>query len=408
MPIALELTEMNENNNIIPQGWTTKSLAQVGTFFKGKGITKAEIVETGKPCIRYGQIYSEYNYFVEEFKSFINETSAKNSERIFKNDLLFAGSGETLADIGKCVAYIKDDEAYAGGDIIILRTTSEDAHYLGYLFNSDEFKKQTYKLGQGHSVVHIYSSSLKNIKVALPPLPEQQKIAKILATWDKAIKLQQQLIDNKKQYKKAVMKKLLSGEVRFKGFNDIWRLKSLDELAIFKNGKGHETVVVENGKFVIINSKFISTEGKVTKYTNHNLSPLGKQEITLVMSDIPNGKALAKCFFIEQDDKFSLNQRICSLKSKIGTDSRFLFYLLNRNQYFLGFNNGVSQTNLRKDEVLECPLMIPKIDEQQKIAAFLSKIDKEIKALENELISFQKQKQGLMQQLLTGKIRVKN
>ncbi|MBE0392159.1 restriction endonuclease subunit S [Flavobacterium sp. PL002] len=395
---------MNKN---IPQDWQIKTLDQIGSFSKGKGITKAEIVETGKPCIRYGQIYSEYNYFVEEFKSFINDESASNSERIYKNDLLFAGSGETLEDIGKCVAYIKDEEAYAGGDIIILRPNSQDAHYLGYLLNSDEVKRQTFKLGQGHSVVHLYSSSLKNLKVTIPPLPEQQKIATILSTWDKAIALQQQLIANKKENKKAVMKKLLTGEVRFNGFKEIWKLKSLEEVALFKNGKGHETVVDENGDFIIINSKFISTEGNVVKYTNHNLSPLLKNDITLVMSDIPNGKALAKCFLIEEDDKYSLNQRICSLKTEDGTDSKFLFYLLNRNQHFLGFNNGVSQTNLRKDEVLECPLMMPSIGEQQKIASFLTGIDQEINALQNTLLVLQKQKQGLMQQLLTGKMRVK-
>lgn len=400
---------MTKNNNTIPQGWTAKSLGQIGTFLKGKGIAKVEIIETGKPCIRYGQIYSEYNYFVEEFKSFINEASANNSERIYKNDLLFAGSGETLEDIGKCVAYIKEEEAYAGGDIIILRPYSEDAHYLGYLLNSDEVKKQTFRFGQGHSVVHIYSSSLKHLNISLPPLPEQQKIAKILATWDKAIVLQQKQIIEKKQYKKAMMKKLLTGEVRFKSYEtNKWRLKSLEEVAYFKNGKGHETVVEENGDFIIVNSKFISTEGYIIKRTNHNLSPLIKDEITLVMSDIPNGKALAKCFLVQESNKYSLNQRICSLKAKEGTDSHFLYYILNRNQYFLGFNNGVSQTNLRKEEVLECPLMMPIIDEQKKIATFLAGVDREIKALERELVTIQKQKQGLMQQLLTGKVRVKN
>lgn len=395
-------------NTTIPSGWKIKTLDQIGTFLKGKGITKSEIVETGKPCIRYGQIYSEYNYFVEEFKSFINDISAKNSNPIFKNDLLFAGSGETLEDIGKCVAYIKSDEAYAGGDIIILRPHSEDAHYLGYLLNSDEVKKQTFKLGQGHSVVHIYSSSLKNLKITLPLYQEQQKIAQILSTWDKAIVLQQKLIIQKQQNKKAIMKKLLTGEVRFKGFeNSQWRLKSLEEIATFKNGKGHENVVIEKGAFFIVNSKFVSTNGNVIKQTNHNLSPLNKNEITLVMSDIPNGKALAKCFYINEDDKYTLNQRICSMKAKDGTNSFFLYYLLNRNQYFLGFNNGVSQTNLRKDEILECPLMMPSIIEQQKIAAYLNSIDKEINVLEKDLIAMQKQKQGLMQQLLTGKLRVK-
>lgn len=412
---------MTKNDNIIPQGWTIKPINQVFEFISTSSFSRNEIDyeidDESIYYIHYGDIHATYKNAVLDFDTearipVLKKEIKSSINYLEEGDLIIADASEDYEGVGEALELfnIKDKKAIAGLHTFALRDKNNDtAHgYRAYLFKNPEVKKRLKTIATGSKVYGISKGNLEKFKIILPPLPEQQKIAKILATWDKAIKLQQQLVDNKKQYKKAVMEKLLTGEVRFKGFSERWRLKSLDELAIFKNGKGHETVVDENGEFIIVNSKFISTEGNVVKRTNHNLSPLNKNEIALVMSDIPNGKALAKCYFIDEDDRYSLNQRICSLKSKTGVDSKFLFYLLNRNQYFLGFNNGVSQTNLRKDEVLECPLMTPTIEEQQKIASFLSKLDREIFALENELLSFQKQKQGLMQQLLTGKIRVKN
>ena len=104
-----------------------------------------------------------------------------------------------------------------------------------------------------------------------------------------------------------------------------------------------------------MNSKFIASEGKVKKYSIKNLSPLLCNDITMVMSDVPNGRALAKCFIIDYENKYTLNQRICGLKLKISIDNhKFMFYSLNRNKGFLKYNDGVSQTNLRKSEVLNC------------------------------------------------------
>ena len=385
---------MTKSNNPLPQGWQIKTLAQIGTFSKGKGIAKVEIVETGKPCIRYGQIYSEYNYFVEGFKSFINETSANNSERIYKNDLLFAGSGETLEDIGKCVAYIKDDEAYAGGDIIILRPNSEDAHYLGYLFNNDEFKRQTYKLGQGHSVVHIYSSSLKNVKVALPPLPEQQKIAKILATWDKAIALQQKLISNKKENKKAVMKKLLTGEVRFKGFNDEWKEVKFGDISIKKSSSlSANSIELSNGDY-----KVYGANGLLQCVDFY------KEEEPYI-SIVKDGAGVGRTLMC--DAKSSVLGTLDIIKPKKNVDLYFIF-LLTKRVNFLKYVIGSTIPHIYfKDYSLE-KIKLPSYDEQVKISSLLFGIEKEINALQIELIALQKQKQGLMQQLLTGKVRVKN
>src|SRR5690606_13463903 len=150
-----------------------------------------------------------------------------------------------------------------------------------------------------------------------------------------------------------------------------WHLRSLGDIAFFQNGKGHENYIVENGAYIVVNSKFISSEGKTIKFSNSNLSPLSKGEIVMVMSDVPNGKALGKCFLIDKNETYTLNQRICSIKAKEGVCNRFLYYILNRNSYFLSFDNGVGQTNIKKDEVIECPLNLPSIEEQTAIAEVL-------------------------------------
>jgi type I restriction enzyme S subunit len=127
----------------------------------------------------------------------------------------------------------------------------------------------------------------------------------------------------------------------------------------------------------------------------------------MVMSDVPNGKAIAKCFHVMKNCVYTVNQRVCILRTK-NTNSKFLYYLINRNPYYLTFDDGIKQTNLRKDDVLGCSLLIPaKLEEQKKIASMLSICDNEIQILQTQLYALKKQKKGLMQVLLTGKKRVK-
>jgi type I restriction enzyme S subunit len=182
-----------------------------------------------------------------------------------------------------------------------------------------------------------------------------------------------------------------------------WDLKRLLDISDFSNGKAHEQSIDEAGDFVVVNSKFISTEGKIFKNSNQAISPLVKGDIALVMSDIPNGKALAKCYLIEADNKYTLNQRICSINTKV-CDNLFLFYVLNRNKYFLSFDSGAGQTNLRRNEVLDCPLAIPStIVEQTSIATALSDIDELISQVEKLIDKKKAIKQGVMQELLKPK-----
>ena len=127
------------------------------------------------------------------------------------------------------------------------------------------------------------------------------------------------------------------------------------------------------------------------------LFPLHKNDIVMVMSDVPNGKALAKCQLIDEDNKYTLNQRICSF-DKYDYNPIFLLYLLNRHQYFLDFNDGNGQTNLRKNDILECRLINPPAEMQEQFDAFVNQVDKSKVAVQKALDEAQLLFDSLMQE----------
>ena len=201
--------------------WKRKCLKEIGTFSKGQGISREESHSGSISAIRYGEIYTSHNEYIKEFYSFISENIAKCSKLLKKGDLLFSCSGETKEDIGKCVAFISDIIAYAGGDIIILSPQIEcDSKYLGFLMNSYAINKQRYGFGQGDSIVHISADSIGQIEVNLPTLPEQKAIADVLSAADEEISLLQKGLEQEKLKKKSLMQLLLTGIVRVKNLQE--------------------------------------------------------------------------------------------------------------------------------------------------------------------------------------------
>jgi type I restriction enzyme S subunit len=184
-----------------------------------------------------------------------------------------------------------------------------------------------------------------------------------------------------------------------------WNTKTIGEISYFYNGTAHESIVDENGRWILVNSKFISTESEVVKHVSKCLHPCYINDILMVMSDVPNGKAIAKCFIVNEDNKYSLNQRICRF-SIFNGNPRFIYYALNRNPYYLSFDDGVKQTNLSKKEVINCPLSFPPLEEQSRIASALTSVDNLLSSLDKLIAKKRDIKQGAMQQLLTGKTRI--
>ncbi len=190
-------------------------------------------------------------------------------------------------------------------------------------------------------------------------------------------------------------------ELRFPEYENEgeWKENVVSQVAEYENGKAHEQDITENGKYIVVNSKFISTDGEVRKFSNFANCLAKKEDILMVLSDVPNGRAIAKCFYVDKNDTYTVNQRICKI-TPVKSNSRFLLYLLNRNKFFLAFDDGVKQTNLRNEDVLNCPIILPKNSkEQQKIASCLSSLDEVIAAHSQKLDALKEHKKGLMQNL---------
>lgn len=252
-----------------------------------------------------------------------------------------------------------------------------------------------------------YISAYQNLTVPFPKPKEQQKIAACLSSLDEVITAESQKLDILQDHKRALLQNLLPQEreavpkFRFNDFKDSgdWEETTLTQVADYENGKAHEQDIEDKGHFIVVNSKFISTDGEVKKFTNNAFCPTTKGDVLMVLSDIPNGKAIAKCFLIEEDNRYTVNQRICRITPR-NLNSKILYYLLNRNSYFLAFDDGVKQTNLRKEDVLNCPFLIPSDPkEQEKIAETLSSIDDLINAQSQKMEALKLHKKGLLQGL---------
>lgn len=194
--------------------WRNCLLSDVATPSKGKGIRKDEVVADGLPCVRYGEIYTRHQDYIRGFYSFIPADVAKKSELLRRGDLLFAGSGETAEEIGKCVAFLSDEEAYAGSDIVIFRPISENPMYLGYLMNETAIASQKARLGHGDAVVHISARNLGRLEVRLPSIDEQTAIAAVLSDMDAEIAALEQRRDKTRKLKQSMMQELLTGRIR--------------------------------------------------------------------------------------------------------------------------------------------------------------------------------------------------
>ena len=380
---------------VIPEDWEVKKLEDLcaknglvrGPF--GGALKKEFFVEKGI------KVYEQKNAIyrnVELGDYFIDEKKFKELGRfeLFPNDFIVSCSGT----IGKI--YLIPPNAPKGiinQALLKIKTDNSvvSEPYFFYYFDWEKFQEKIIDNTQGGAMKNLVGMSIfRGTKIPLPPTKaEQTAIAAALSDADALIQSMEKLIAKKRLIKQGAMQKLLKPK-------EGWVVKKLREIAFFTNGKAHEQFIDAAGDYIVVNSKFISTKGEIFKNASISLCPLNIGDITMVMSDIPNGKALAKCFIIPKSGKYTLNQRICALRTET-LDTIFLTFVMNRNKYFLAFDSGTGQTNLKKQDVLECPINLPPTKKEQiAIAKVLSDMDAEISALETKLAKYKQIKQGMM------------
>ena len=186
--------------------WEENRLEEIADFYKGKGISKADISPNGtQPCIRYGELYTVYGEVINDVIS----STDLSTENIFlsnSGDVIIPSSGETKIDIATAACVVQENVAL-GGDLNVIRS-EQNGIFLSYYLNG-ALKYNIAKVAQGDTVVHLYKHNLESLDLALPPLPqEQQKIADCLSSVDELITAQAQKIEDLKAYKKGLMQQL--------------------------------------------------------------------------------------------------------------------------------------------------------------------------------------------------------
>jgi type I restriction enzyme S subunit len=274
--------------------------------------------------------------------------------------------------------------------------------------------KQIERILVGSSYPAINSKDIKNILFPLPPLPEQQAIATALSDIDGLINSLQKLIDKKKKIKQSAMQELLTGKRRLEGFSGEWVEVSLKDVAKFFKGKGLAKSDISNGgKYKCIHYGELFTVYKeniksVISRTSINEGAFLSKENDVLMptSDVtPNGLAKASCI---QENNVILGGDILIIRSDDNIDGVFLSNVIRYNEsQVLKLVSGITVYHLyasdMKNFYFRCP---PTKAEQTAIANILSDMDSEIEALERKLNKYKDIKQGMMQELLTGRIRL--
>ena len=396
---------------VIPEDWEIKYIEDIAEVKGGKRLPLGhELTEaiTPYPYIRVtnmsmgGLNDKQILYVPSEVQPKIKNYT------ISKDDLYIAVAGNTLGMVGTIPAKFDGANLTENADKIC--NIKMNKEFLLFVLMSDLIQNVIQNEITTNAQPKLALTRIKKFRILFPPLKEQEKIAQILTTWDEAITKQTELLRAKELLKIALMQKLLSGEVRFNGFNDEWEIFSLNE--VLKERKTYQSKGLE------LEHVSLTKEGVVPKSERYERDFLvkgeDKQYKITKLNDICYNPANLKfgviCKNTYGDGIFS--PIYVTFETKKGFNIDFLGYFLTWSDFInkvRRFEEGTvyERMAVNPKDFLSFKTKLPSLPEQQKIAEVLSLADDEINLLKNELEELKLQKKALMQKLLTGEVRVK-
>ena len=316
--------------------------------------------------------------------------------------------GKIRPELGK-VVYL-GFEGICSADIYPLKPLENlESQYLKYALMDSRFYQFAVSVSMRTGMPKINREDISSYYFALPPKYEQEKIAEVLTIWDKAINLKQKLISEKEKQKQGLCERLLSGNVRLKGFKDKWEKVKLGSVLDTIDKKAIVTPVDYKLLTVKLHVKGIEATDKVPKETENGRPYYIREpgELLIGRQNLHNGGI----GIVPSNMKnYIASNAVTSLKV-INGDLKFYFYYLSNKNFYKRIGNligGTGQKEISENMLKKLELIIPRnIEEQKQIANILTTADKEIDLLKKELNELKDQKKGLMQLLLTGIVRVK-
>ena len=382
---------------IIPEDWEVKRLGEVSDVNPiNTEIIPNEFIYIDLESVVNGQLVKK--------QRILKKYAPSRAQRFVKNgDILF----QTVRPYQKNNLHFKEKGEYVASTGYALLRSKIDSNYLYIKLHTDYFVNVVMDLCTGTSYPAISPSNLKNISISVPSsIPEQSAIATVLSDIDEYILSLERLIAKKQAIKQGAMQNLLTGKIRLKGFEGEWVVKKLGEIGEFYSGGTPNTNVSEyyNGNIPFIKSGEISqnkTEQYITEDALKNSASkiVNKGDILYALYGATSGECA-----ISQING-AINQAVLCVKTKECAKYILCFLQLNKDKFLNRYLQG-GQGNLSADIVKSFEISLPTLAEQTAIATILSDMDAEIEALQAKLNKARQVKQGAMQQLLTGKIRL--
>ena len=424
---------------MIPKEWKVCRLKGMAhSLSKGNGITKEEVFPDGDtPCVRYGEIYSKYNGAFVECVSRTRKDNLLTTRYFDYGDILFAGTGELVEEIGKNIVYMGETPCLAGGDIIILKH-SQNPVFLNYALNSQYAQCQKSCGKAKLKVVHISSSEIGDMQVILPPLSEQHKIVdyldKVCGEVDEMIALQEKMIEELKAYKQSIITeavtKGLNPNVPMKNSGIDWigeipehwnQAKTLYILSMPITDGPHTTPDLYDEGIPFISADAVSDgyinfdnkRGYISKsFYEECCKKYIPQRDDIYM--IKSGASTGRTAIVDTDEVFTIWSPLAVFRAnKNIMNSRFLLYVLRSEGYQKQVENNWSygtQQNIGMRTLERLIICYPSLPEQRQIASFLdtkcSEIDSLIAIKQQKIAELKEYKKSIIYEYVTGKKEV--
>ena len=388
---------------LCPDGVKHEPISKVGTFIRGGGPQKKDFTDVGVGCIHYGQIYTYYGISAIETNVFVSDDVALKSRKASPGDVVIAVTSGNDEDLGKSVAWLGESPVAVSNHTLIF-TSDLDSRFISYFLSSTSFHRQKQRFITGTKVRALPESAFGKIFIPVPPLPVQQEIVRILDLFTQLeAELEAELEARRKQFE-HYRRLLLESD-------DSNEQVELGNIAEYVNGKAHERLVTPDGTIPLVTARFVSRDGQANRFVGIDdvKTPVLADDIAMVLSDLPKGRALARTFYIENDGGYAINQRVARIRvlDRERVFPRYLAYVLDRNKALLRYDNGFDQTHLSKAQVTGLKLSFPPRDTQIRVAAILDRFVAMVNSLDSglpaEISARRKQYEYYRDKLLTFK-----
>ena len=401
---------------LIPEDWEVKKLGNEINILGGNAFSSNDISEEGIKWLKIANVgINKIKEDVLEFLPF--EFKEIHKDFLLKSgDYVMALTRPLLGGKLKISKILNNDEWLLNQRVAKLDSKVGTIEYYINYFKQPYFCYQLEVLMAGTDPPNLSLTEFKNIKIPVPPLPEQKKIADCLSTWDVAIEKQSQLINALTDRKKALMQQLLTGKKRLPGFSDEWKEVSLIELADFRRGSFPQPYGLpewydnENGE-PFIQVYDVGDNFNLKPTTKSKISELAQVQSVFIKKGtliVTLQGSIGKVAITNYDAYIDRTLLLFS-SFKMKVDIYFIMYQIHNlfNIEKEKAPGGIIKT-ITKEVLSNFKIKLPSFEEQTAIAEILATADRELQLQKEKLAQLQTQKKGLMQVLLTGKKRLIN